>query len=91
MGLNRTMCDRKPESASALPPSVERIKDARQVLRLDARAIIDHPYPDRMAERNLGRDEVGAQGIRHYPDRNSFCRITDLYGVQNEVQEGPVQ
>lgn len=53
MGLDRAVRDGQPESASALPPRVEWIKDAWKVFRLDSGTVIDHPDPDWMSQGNL--------------------------------------
>ena len=53
MGLHRTVRDGQPESASALPPRIEWIKDAWKVCRFDSGTVVDDPNPNRMAQGNL--------------------------------------
>ncbi len=87
MSLYGPVRDGQAEAASSLPPRIEGIENAGQIVRIDSRTIIDHADADRVAERHLRRHEIRPEGVGDHLDAHGRVGLTDLDGVQHEVEQ----
>jgi hypothetical protein len=72
-------------------PRIERIEDARQVCRLDPGSVVYHAYANGVTEGHFGRGEIRTEGVSNDPDRDCLLGVADLYGIEDQVEESPVQ